>query len=148
MAKKPPRFVTIDHDDYHAQYVGKTKDGQQFFLTIPFEPAVAGKPGCEFVALYLFDKAGTLVEATIDSFGPRANLDHEARIKRRDELLASLGDISFKRIKIAPFQVERFDSTFGLIAQQTDDGDQWQVIVEPGNYMCFWSPWNSGIYDT
>ena len=147
MAKKPPKLVTINHDDYHAEHVGKTKDGKQFFLTTPFEPAMGKKPGCEFIALYLFDKAGVLLDAQIDSFGPRASLDQDARIARRDELLASLGDFSFKKIKIAPFEVERFGSTFGLIAQLTDDED-WQVIVEPGNYMCFSTPWNSGIYDT
>jgi len=148
MAKSPPKLIAIDHDDYHAEYVGKTKDGRQFFLTKPFVPAHDGQAGSEFVALYVFDKAGTLLDATIDDFGPRSALDHEARIKRRDELLESLGEKTFKRIKIAPFEVERFGVTFGLIAQQVEDNGEWQVIAEPGNYMCFWSPWTRGIYDT
>lgn len=147
MGSSPPKLVAIDHDDYHAEYVGKTNDGRQFFLTTPFV-AEGKEPGCEFIALYVFDNTGKLADVTIESFGPRATLDHDARMKRRDELLASLGDISFKRIKIAPFEVERFGISFGLIAQQVEEGGDWQVIVEPGNYMCFWEPWTSGIYDT
>lgn len=148
MAKNPPKLIAIDHDDYHAEYVGRTKDGRQFFLTTPFLPAHADQPGCEFVALYVFDEAGALLDVTIESFGPRSTLDHDARIKRRHEMLESLGGKSFNRIKIAPFEVERFGVTFGLIAQQIEDDGEWQVIVEPGNYMCFWAPWTSGIYDT
>lgn len=148
MAKQPPTLVAIDHDDYHAEFVGKTVDGRQFFLTTPFIPTMGDELGSEFIALYVFDDAGALVDATIDNLGPRSTLDHDARIKRRDELLESLGDMSFERIKIAPFAVKRFGVTFGLIAQPIEEGGEWQVVVEPGNYMCFWAPWNSGIYDT
>jgi len=28
MAKGPPKTVALDHDDYHAEYVGKTEDGR------------------------------------------------------------------------------------------------------------------------
>ena len=69
MPNKPPKLIAIDHDDYAAEFVGKTADGRQFFLTTPFEPAIGGKAGEEFVALYLFDTKGALVEAKIESFG-------------------------------------------------------------------------------
>ena len=39
MAKGPPKTVTIRPDDYHAEYVGRTADDRQFFLTTPFVPA-------------------------------------------------------------------------------------------------------------
>nr|BFE57442.1 hypothetical protein GCM10020063_019680 [Dactylosporangium thailandense] len=29
-----------------------------------------------------------------------------------------------------------------------DGGDPWWVELEPGNYMAFSSPWDSGEYDT
>ena len=54
MANKPPKLIAIDHDDYHAEFVGKTIGGKQFFLTTPFVPAIGGSEGCEFVALYVF----------------------------------------------------------------------------------------------
>jgi hypothetical protein len=151
MARGAPKTVTLDHDDYAAQYVGATKDGRQFFLTTPFVPAsqVGSDTGREFLALYLFDKAGTLLDASIDDLGPRSRLDKQARIDRRDELLASLGDFEYGRIKVAPFKIERFGVEFGFIPQPPEeDGEDWSVIVEPGNYMCFWPPWTSGEYDT
>src|SRR5689334_9708150 len=63
MAKGPPKTVALAPDDYAARFVGRTADGRQFFLTHPFVPAVGGDPGREFLALYLFDKDGALLEA-------------------------------------------------------------------------------------
>jgi len=151
MAKDPPKTVAINHDDYHAEHVGRLADGRQFFLTTPFVPAdaVGTATGREFIALYLFDKAGQLVSATIDDLGPRATLDHAARIARRDALLASLGPFEYRRIKVAPFRLEMFGVEFGFIPRPPEEpGEDWAVIVEPGDVMCFWPPWTSGDYDT
>lgn len=149
MAKGPPKTVTIDHDDYSAKYVGKTADGNRFFLTHPFVPKKGDDAGREFLALYRFDKAGVLVSATIEDLGPRDELEDAAVSMRTQELLASLGKVVFGRIKVAPFEVERFGVTFGFLPQEPDEpGADWSVVVEPGNYMCFWPPWTSGEYDT
>ncbi len=151
MKKRAPRLVALDRDDYAAEYVGRTSDGRQFFLTTPFVPAdrVGSATGREFLALYVFDSKGALLSATIDDLGPRASLDESARLRRRDELLASLGEITYGRIEVAPFNVERFGVQFGFITQPPEDPDEdWSVIVEPGNYMCFWPPWTTGDYDT
>lgn len=147
MAIKPPKLVAIDHDNYHARDIGRTSTGQQFFLTNPFEPAIDGSAGCEFVALYLFDKRGKLIEAKIDKLGPRASLNKDAADKLYLQL-NELGAVSFERINIAPFAVERFGTTFGLVLDELDDGDGWVVEVQPGNYMAFHEPWDSGEYDT
>jgi hypothetical protein len=144
-------LVTLDHDEYAAAYVGRTKDGRQFLLTTPFVPAnTVGTPtGREFIALYVFDSDGNLQSATIDDLGPRAGMDAAARIVRRDALLASLGEVKYQRIKVAPFRVEMFGVEFGFIPQPPEEpGEDWSVIVEPGNYMCFWPPWTTGDYDT
>jgi hypothetical protein len=151
MAKGPPRLLTIAHDDYHAAHVGRTRDGRQFFLTAPFVPAVrVGSPtGREFLALYLFDRAGVLLEATIDDLGPRVSLDHPARVRRRDELLAGVGELRHGRIRVAPFSITRFGVEFGLIPRAPEEpGGDWAVILMPGDTMCFWPPFSSGIYDT
>lgn len=132
--------IAIDPDDHHAEFVGRTADGRQFFLTTPFEPG-----GSEFVALYLFDASGTLIEAWIEEFGPRATMDMSRRRKVHDDRLASLGEISIERIEIAPFSVERFGTTFGFIPREPDFD---AVEVMPGNYMAFFPPWDSGEYDT
>ncbi|MDQ0249947.1 hypothetical protein J2W22_002011 [Sphingomonas kyeonggiensis] len=148
MTSLSPTLFAIDHDDYGARYVGRTADGRQFFLTTPFVPAM-GHAGGEFIALYIFDAQGVLLEAQIDALGPRADLDLGIRAKRRDEWLADLGDIRFGRIEIAPFSVDRFDTVFGLVARAPeDDDDVWAVEAQPGNYMAFFEPWDSGEYDT
>lgn len=149
MTDGPPELVALDHDDYHAEYVGRTADGRQFFLTIPFVPSYGDDPGREFIALYRFDSAGQLLSATIDDLGPRATMDAPARLARRDELLASLGEVSYERIEVAPFRVERFGVEFGFIPMPPEEPDEdWRVIVMPGDVMCFWPPWTGGDYDT
>lgn len=149
MASRKPSVIAIDHDDYHAEHVGRIKDGRQFFLTTPFEPAHGTKPGCEFVALYLFDVKGHLLEARIDSFGPRATMNREDRRKLCERRLEELGEHTFERIEVAPFAVERFGTVFGLVLREPEEeGDPWAVEAQPGNYMAFFEPWNSGGYDT
>jgi hypothetical protein len=148
MMAERPELIAIDHDDHHAEHIGRTADGRQFILTNPFDPAMDGHPGSEFVALYLFDSAGVLLEATIDDFGPRGG-DGAARDAVYAERLANLGEASFERVKVAPFCVERFGLQFGLIAMPPEDeDDEWAVEMQPGNYMAFYEPWDSGDYDT
>jgi len=151
MAKGAPKLVALDHDDNAARYVGRTKDGRQFFLTTPFVPAEAAgsTTGREFLALYLFDKEGAFLSATIDDLGPRAGMDEAACEARRDKLMAALGEVKYQKIKVAPFRVERFGFEFGFIPRPpTEKGKDWSVVVEPGGYMCFRPPWTSGEYDT
>ena len=144
-----PTLIAIDHDDYHARHIGRTADGRQFLLTTPFEPAIGSSEGCEFVALYLFDGAGQLLDGKIESFGPRRTAKSEAIAACYDSLLASLGAVSFQRIEVAPFEILRFGTTFGLVVREPEDEDDvWAVEMQPGNYMAFFEPWDSGDYDT
>ncbi len=144
-----PSLIAIDHDDYHANGVGQTEDGRQFFLTTPFVPNLGDNPGRDFIALYLFDDTGDFLEARINDLGPRATLDKERASELYQNRLSELGPVTYGRIEIAPFQVERFGVTFGLIPREPDDEDD-PVYVEllPGNYMAFCEPWDSGEYDT
>jgi hypothetical protein len=144
-----PKLIAIDHDDYHAEFVGKTAEGKQFFLTEPFVPATPTNPGNEFVALYLFDKEGNLIEAFIDEFGPRNKMDRNARDALCKKRLDDLGEIEFDRIEIAPFSIEKFGITFGLIPNEPEDEDGYlSITLEPGDYMAFYEPWDSGNYET
>jgi len=113
-------------------------------LTGPFEPY-----GHEFVALYLFDSDGGFLEAKIDDLGLRPNIDAARGEKMAAGWLAELGPVTFCRIEVAPFEVERFGLKFGLIPRPPeDDEDDWWVELQPGNYMAFHEPWDSGDYDT
>ncbi|MEU4619297.1 hypothetical protein AB0G04_04850 [Actinoplanes sp. NPDC023801] len=141
MPSGAPERIAIEPDDFQARHVGHTADGRQFFLTTPFEPGAR-----EFVALYLFRADGMFTEARIDAFDPgeRAAAD---RAHRR--LLRELGDVTIGRISVAPFAVERFGTTFGLIsAPPQGPDDVWWVTAEPGDYMAFSPPWDCGTYDT
>ncbi len=149
MPSEPPALVAIDHDDYSAEHIGTTADGRQFFLTGPFVPATDGHAGREFIALYLFDAKGLLLEARIDDLGTRADLETEAAKRIYGERLAELGDVTFERIEVQPFALERFGTTFGLVVRvPEDDEDVWAVEAQPGNYMAFFEPFDSGEYDT
>jgi len=146
---EPPQLIAIDHDDYDAKHIGRLSDGRQFFLTTPFEPSGAKGPGAEFVAMFLFDPAGNLLEAKIDEFGPRSSMDEEARRKLLELRLSELGEMSFDRIEVKPFSVTRFGLEFGLIVREPEDEDDvFAVELLPGNYMAFFEPWDSGEYDT
>ena len=139
-----PERITIQHDDYHAQHVGRTPDGRQFFLTTPFEPG-----GNEYVALFLWDADGTFLEAKVDNFGARDSLDERARRQVHDSRLKELGEVFYEEIVVAPFSVEEFGSTIGLVPRPPEDADdEWAVEMLPGNYMAFFEPWDSGEYDT
>jgi len=144
-----PNLVAIDPDDYHAKDVGRTADGRQFFLTTPFVPAEAGANGAEFVALYIFDTDGRLLEAQIEELGPRSAVEPETARRLIAQKLASLGRTSSGRIQVAPFAVRRFNTEFGLVARAPEnEGEPWAVEAQPGNYMAFFEPWDSGEYDT
>lgn len=141
-------IIAIEPDDYHAEHVGKTSDRRQFFLTTPFKPAIAGNPGCEFIALYVFDADGLLIDSRIESLGPRATMNEEARQSLIEGWLRDLGEITLDRIEVRPFSIERFGMIFGLVAKEPEEGDSWTVEAQPGNYMSFFEPWDSGEYDT
>ena len=147
LADGRPSRIAIDPDDYHAEHVGHTADGRQFFLTAQFDPALGDHAGSEYLALYLFDAAGVLIEARIEDFGPRAKVDEEKIAQLHANWLKGLGRVKCKRITIAPFAVQRYGLDFGLIASQSEDGD-WSVELQPGNFMAFFEPWDSGVYDT
>lgn len=149
MAGGPPKLIALNRDDYHARDVGRTIDGRQFILTTPFEPAFGHQEGREFLALYLFDQDGEFLEARIDDFGPRKNMDHLKRESLRLQRLRELGRVSFERIEIRPFVINQFGLAFGLIVRAPDEeADTWAAELQPGNYMAFFPPWDSGVYDT
>jgi len=144
MSEGKPKLIAIDHDDYHAQHIGITQDGLQFFLTTPFEPS-----GCEYIALFKFDRQGNIVDSDIEALGLRDSFSKEEARKKYDSKLESLGDVNFQRIEVKPFSIKFNDTDIGLIAREPEDEDDiWAVELLPGNYMAFFEPWDSGEYDT
>jgi hypothetical protein len=140
MASRPPKLVALDHDEFHAKWVGRLVDGRQFFGSFPFVPY-----GPSFVALYLFDAEGEFVEARIDEVREGDGVDAETLL---DRWVAELGPVTFGRIEMAPFQFERFGITFGLLPRTGERDGGWWAVFHPGNYMAFNEPWNGGDYST
>jgi hypothetical protein len=144
-----PKLIAINHDEYHASHVGRLADGRQLFLTTPFVPEMGKEPGREFIAAYLFDKNGKFLEARIDDLGRRADVGQDEARRLFEKRLAELGPVEYGRIVIAPFSVDRFGTTFGLIPRPPEEeDDEWVAEVHPGNVMAFYEPWDSGDYDT
>ncbi len=155
-----PEKILILHDDYHAKYIGKLADGSQFFLSSAFDPAIGGKLRREFVALFIFDDDGALIEDRIDDVGTlgeaiQANVlpgnkiqSHKMIDERLKQRLAGLGDFRFDNIQIRPFEIERSGIQFGFIPLAPEEEDEdWCVEFHPGNFMAFYPPWD-GEYDT
>ena len=121
----------------------------QFFVTTPFIPALGNEPGREYLAVFLFNSDGRLSEARIDDLGTRATLNREEARGLLDKRMAELGSLDYGRIEVKPFAIERFGTTFGLVPRAPEgEGDGWWVELQPGNYMAFHEPWDSGEYDT
>jgi len=149
MPVQPPALIAIDRDDYYASRVGRTKDGLQIFVTTPFVPAFGDVIGREFLAAYIFDVSGKLVEARIDDLGPRSVLDRDHASQLLERRMSELGPLDYGRIVVQPFAIERFGLTFGLVLRAPEnERDGWWVELQPGNYMAFHTPWDSGKYDT
>jgi len=151
--KLPPRFVAINHDDYHARYVGKTSTGKLFFLTRPFAPSIGEAVGGNYIALYLFDEFGLLTEAQVYDERQEGLRTETAVDEFVQGLLAQLGKYKFGNIRVAPFSLQKFGRTFGLVfdagdgeGEDDEDSGAW-VNVLPGDYMAFYPPWD-GDYDT
>lgn len=149
MNENAPELITINNDDYHAEFVGRTPDNKQFFLTTPFIPKLGNNAGREFVALYLFDFDGKFLEAKIDDLGTHEEMDDDYRATLFKNRLEELGEVSYEPIIIAPFRVEKFNTEFGLILHEPEEeGEDWWAIFEPGNVMAFCPPWDDGEYYT
>ena len=149
MNSEKPTLISIDHDDYHAEHIGITQTGNQFFLTSPFVPATNGEVGCEYIAVFLFDKDGNFLEADIETLGPRKDLTEPHAAERYKNKLENLGSVSFEDIEVKLFSVEFNGVQFSLIAREPEGEEGvWAVELVPGNYMAFFEPWDSGTYDT
>lgn len=140
-----PNPFPINHDDDHAEFVGRLPDGRQFFITTPFVPAIGDHPGCEFVALFYFDPKGEFLEAKIDNLGPRETMDDDYRAERFQTYLDEVANGGFTDIEVAPFEIERFGTKFGFIPKELEGGG-WTIEFHPGNFMAFLAPWDGAYY--
>lgn len=147
-AAQGPSRIRIKPDNHRAEWVGRTADGKQFFVTNLFvaRDSFLGIKGCEYVAVILWDKDGSFLELRLDTLGPRADLNGAQVMGVIEERIKELGDIKLQEIVVAPFQEVREGVEFGLIHFRDSDSFEW-VELMPGNSMAFTPPWD-GRYDT
>jgi hypothetical protein len=142
-----PGLISIEHDDYHADLIGRTEDGMQFFITGPFIADVNRDRTHirrEFIAVFLFNIAGDMVNSRVDELAqPR---DYEYARNLEAQRLAELGAVEFRGINVKPFAVEHHGVMMGLIPNKHQH--QWWVELLPGNFMALHEPWDAGEYDT
>ncbi|WP_353953183.1 hypothetical protein V6K52_07065 [Knoellia sp. S7-12] len=146
MEQRPTRF-TIRPDDYHVPYAGTAQDGRKFFLSEElFSDAGA------WVGLFLWKADGTFDDVRITpaerdqqlppgQAGPAPGQNHATA------LLAELGEYRLEPITVEPF-IQAVDGVeFGWRADQADDGSC-LVNIEPGDFICYYAPWDGYEYDT
>jgi hypothetical protein len=162
---KRPRRITVLHQSEdedpnpgRGRYVGTTSDGRRFFITTPFCWAISKTEfaGRDYVALYLWSADGEFESASIDQVAhrepgsplPGNTLPAKAYEDGFRRMLDTLGAVTNCDIRVAPFAFELSGVTFGLVARAPkEDEEDWTVTAEPGNYMCWYPPWD-GEYDT
>ena len=145
-ASGPPARITLVPDDYHVPYAGTAEDGRKFFLS---QELFGG--GSSYVGLYLWNADGTFDEVRVDAVErPRDVPPGQAVPAGADDLvearLAELGDYSLEPIQVEPFLTKVGGETFGWRVDDLD-GD-YQINIEPGDFIAYYEPWDGLEYDT
>ncbi|MDX8354666.1 hypothetical protein [Cognatiyoonia sp. IB215182] len=136
-------------DDYHLRDVGKTKQGNGYWITQQLTSD--GNTTRDFVAAYLFDKDGHFISADVVDLGLREPNkdgglgDALARLRRK------IDAETVEQIWVRPFSTAFFGETFGLVVRE-DEHEEFQgeqlIDALPGHTLMFYGPWDTCNYDT
>lgn len=146
MGETPTRF-TIRPDDYHVPYAGTAEDGRKFFLSDELFSDDTG-----WVGLFLWKPDGTFDEVKVRAAGRASGLPPgQAGPADSDDVVqehrAELGKYVLEPITVEPFIKEVDGTEFGWEVGQYDDGTYY-INIEPGNFICYYAPWDGEDYDT
>lgn len=61
--------------------------------------------------------------------------------------ILKLGDYVLESIEVEPFAVDVRGVTFGFVPEDLGDG-QVSIIVQPGDFIAYYEPWDGEEYDT
>lgn len=139
-------------EDYHTHYIGKTKNGNQFwayqtfvFTKPPHEILITenwGKFRREYVVLHTYDKEGDLKETKYWFAGTTDKSSEEEIEKKLEEFVKNLGEIVFCPIEIKLFQTKIEQFTFGLIPNEEFKS----INLEPSSLISFYEPWDGEYF--
>ena len=142
----PARF-TIRPDDYHVPYAGTAEDGRKFFLS---EELSSGDTG--WVGLFLWKPDGKFDQVRVNPVGRATDVppgqaapgDSGGMVKAR---LAELGKFSLEPIVVEPFTTMVDGTEFGWKVGRYENGSYY-INIEPGDFICYYAPWDGLEYDT
>lgn len=144
----PERIPIKREEDYHTHYIGKTKDGKQFFgyQTFVFLNEIAEdwqNQRKEYVVLYIFDRDGNHVKTDHWYAGTTSEISDSATTAKLEQMIAALGEVHYGDIKVKPFQTVIDGIVFGLVPNK----EYQSVELQPSSTISFHAPWD-GEYDT
>lgn len=149
--KIPDKLPIAREEDYHTHYLGKCEDGRQFWAYDTFIHTLTGqeiladdwqKWRKEYILLHTFDADGHHLHTDHWYAGYTADIQDEAIAAKLEEMVGSLGPITFEDIEVRLFQVTIDGIVFGLIP----DKDYDMINLEPSSTISFQEPWNGSYY--
>lgn len=148
-----PRKIRIRCEEgYHTQYIGRRKDGTQFMAFIVGVPT-RGKLRADdrkvrwYAVLHRFDPDGKHLDTKALFLGTKTfayQLNKpEAKL---DELIRTLGPVTYGDVEIRFFSVRIEGTVFGLVDASVPE-ERYQRIDLVPNGLAFFPPWD-GTYET
>ncbi len=137
-------------DNYHLQHVGKTAQGNGYWIDIQLATEKDGTR--DFVAAYVFDREGNLISSEVVDLGFRNENSAQAIEETIEKLKKKIDAKDTAEILVKPFSVMFYGQTFGLVIREADDGDEApeEALLDamPGHTLMFYGPWSMCNYDT
>lgn len=137
-------------DRYHLQHVGRTAQGNGYWIDLQ----LASEDGDtrDFVAAYVFDKAGYLISCDVVDKGKRNQSPPHSTEKIIERLKRKIDAKETAEIWVRPFSVTYYGHIFGLIVREYEEGDadtgETLVDAMPGWTLMFHGPWSSCNYSS
>ena len=134
-------------DEDHLQHVGRTAQGNGYWIALQF--AIEEGDTRDFVAAYVFDKAGYLISCEVIDQGRRDQSSEPTTEKIVRRLKHKIDAKTTGEIWVRPFSVGFYGYTFGLIIRDLDDS-QGETVVDamPGWTLMFHGPWSLCNYSS
>lgn len=137
-------------DDFHLLYVGKTAQGNGYWIDIQL--AIENGGTRDFVAAYVFDKAGNLISSEVLDRGVRPSQSEQTTEELVRMLMRKIDAKETAEILVKPFSTSYFGYTFGLVTREKEEGDYAEqdtfIDAMPGHTLMFYGPWSQCNYDT
>jgi len=144
----PERIPIQREEDYHTHFLGKTKDGRQFFgyETFVFPKGMTTsdweKHRKEYVVLYIFDKDGNHLVTNHWYGGTTSEIDQSVMREKLEQMINELGETKFSDIEVKPFQTIIDGFIFGLVPNEENE----TVNLQPSSTISFQEPWDGEYY--